>query len=85
MIEPSRAATGAGLLTDETETRLLIAQATTDLLRPSPDGTLAWIDFEIRAADSARSGCAAKAEQAQDATDRLSTRFTGQVMKSSDR
>ncbi|MFF4624591.1 DEAD/DEAH box helicase [Nonomuraea jabiensis] len=41
----------AGLLTDETETRLLITQATTDLLRPPPDGTLAWIDFEIRAAD----------------------------------
>ncbi|MGW6504618.1 DEAD/DEAH box helicase [Nonomuraea angiospora] len=41
----------AGLLTDETETRLLITQATTDLLRPSPEGTLAWIDFEIRAAD----------------------------------
>ncbi|GAA3677581.1 DEAD/DEAH box helicase [Nonomuraea antimicrobica] len=41
----------AGLLTDETETRLLIAQATTDLLRPPPDGALAWIDFEIRAAD----------------------------------
>ncbi|MDP4508861.1 DEAD/DEAH box helicase [Nonomuraea turcica] len=41
----------AGLLADETETRLLIAQATTDLLRPLPDGTQAWIDFEIRAAD----------------------------------
>lgn len=41
----------AELLADETETRLLIAQATTDLLRPSPDGTQAWIDFEIRAAD----------------------------------
>lgn len=41
----------AGLLADETETRLLIAQATTDLLRPLPDGMQAWIDFEIRAAD----------------------------------
>ncbi|SDL30208.1 DEAD/DEAH box helicase [Nonomuraea jiangxiensis] len=40
-----------GLLADETQTRLLIAQATTDLLRPAPDGTLAWIDFELRAAD----------------------------------
>ncbi|WP_188195818.1 DEAD/DEAH box helicase [Nonomuraea sp. SYSU D8015] len=41
----------AATLAEETETRLLIAQATTDLLRPLPEGTLAWIDFEIRAAD----------------------------------
>jgi SNF2 family DNA or RNA helicase len=41
----------AELLAGETETRLLVAQATTDLLRPAPDGALAWIDFEIRAAD----------------------------------
>ncbi|GAA4515551.1 DEAD/DEAH box helicase [Nonomuraea ferruginea] len=41
----------AALLAGETETRLLIAQATTDLLRPPPDGALAWIDFEIHAAD----------------------------------
>ncbi|MGI5268339.1 DEAD/DEAH box helicase [Nonomuraea sp. CA-218870] len=41
----------AGLLRYETETRLLIAQATTDLLRPPPGGALAWIDFELRAAD----------------------------------
>ncbi|MFI9589515.1 DEAD/DEAH box helicase [Nonomuraea sp. NPDC052265] len=41
----------AGLLADEVETRLLVTQATTDLLRPSPDGTSAWIDFEVRAAD----------------------------------
>jgi SNF2 family DNA or RNA helicase len=39
------------LLARETETRLLIAQATADLLRPPPDETEAWIDFEIRAAD----------------------------------
>jgi len=31
--------------------RLLIAQATTDLLRPLPDGPAGWIDFELRAAD----------------------------------
>ncbi|MFG1947419.1 DEAD/DEAH box helicase [Nonomuraea sp. NPDC048826] len=41
----------AELLADETELRLLLAQTTTDLLRPPPDGALAWIDFEIRAAD----------------------------------
>ncbi|MER7506593.1 DEAD/DEAH box helicase [Nonomuraea pusilla] len=41
----------ADLLADETGTRLLLTQATTDLLRPPPDEALAWIDFEVRAAD----------------------------------
>ncbi len=31
--------------------RLLIAQATTDLLRPAADEVAAWIDFELRAAE----------------------------------
>ncbi|MFI6594685.1 DEAD/DEAH box helicase [Nonomuraea sp. NPDC050536] len=41
----------AELLAEETETRLLLAQATTDLLRPPPDATQAWIDFELHSAD----------------------------------
>ncbi|MFG1706020.1 DEAD/DEAH box helicase [Nonomuraea sp. M3C6] len=41
----------AGLLAGETETRLLLAQTTTDLLRSPPDAMEAWIDFEVRAAD----------------------------------
>uniref|UniRef100_UPI0013B44DA5 DEAD/DEAH box helicase n=1 Tax=Nonomuraea lactucae TaxID=2249762 RepID=UPI0013B44DA5 len=40
-----------GLLARETGTRLLLAQATADLLRPPPDEMEAWIDFEVRAAD----------------------------------
>ncbi|MFD1535654.1 DEAD/DEAH box helicase [Nonomuraea guangzhouensis] len=39
------------ILAGQTETRLLITQATVDLLRPSPSGAEVWIDFEIRAAD----------------------------------
>ncbi|MEU8251596.1 DEAD/DEAH box helicase [Nonomuraea sp. NPDC048916] len=39
------------LLAQETETRLLLAQATADLLRPPPDRVEAWIDFEVRSAD----------------------------------
>ncbi|GGO64234.1 DEAD/DEAH box helicase [Nonomuraea cavernae] len=39
------------VLARETETRLLLAQATADLLRPPPDDDEAWIDFEIRSAD----------------------------------
>ncbi|WP_336205293.1 DEAD/DEAH box helicase [Nonomuraea sp. LPB2021202275-12-8] len=50
--EAARAATELdALLAGEAETRLLIAQATTDLLRPPPDPMAAWIDFELRAAD----------------------------------
>ncbi|WP_275956160.1 DEAD/DEAH box helicase [Nonomuraea sediminis] len=41
----------AELLAEETETRLLLAQATTDLLRPPPGAAEAWIDFELRSAD----------------------------------
>lgn len=39
------------ILAGQTETRLLITQATVDLLRPAPSGAEVWIDFEIRAAD----------------------------------
>ncbi|MBT2235297.1 DEAD/DEAH box helicase [Nonomuraea sp. NEAU-A123] len=39
------------ILAGEAETRLLITQATVDLLRPAPSGAEVWIDFEIRAAD----------------------------------
>ncbi|MEU4575748.1 DEAD/DEAH box helicase [Nonomuraea sp. NPDC023979] len=40
-----------GLLEGETETRLLINQATADLLRPALGGMEAWIDYELRAAE----------------------------------
>ncbi|WP_049571637.1 DEAD/DEAH box helicase [Nonomuraea sp. SBT364] len=40
-----------GLLDGEAGTRLLITQATTDLLRPAPGGAEAWIDYELRAAE----------------------------------
>ncbi|MGW0811208.1 DEAD/DEAH box helicase [Nonomuraea sp. NPDC002799] len=49
--ERARAAAGelAGLLDDVTETRLLLTQVTTDLLRPAARGFEAWADYESRA------------------------------------